>query len=155
MSHWSSSTVALNGVKAQGSNYSSTATYCDVVLWCLAWHNRGKRRSWRRRSCDHVAGQVGTARPAWFTPLRSFHPRGNIPSEPSTNHDGQPESMCPITGGEVHCISDLFQSTVPWRSRLARLIEQLQGHFSLIFIQRTTNSTIPKLFPYIPAPTLS
>jgi hypothetical protein len=26
-----------------------------------AWHNRGKRRQPRRRSCGHVAGQVGTA----------------------------------------------------------------------------------------------
>jgi hypothetical protein len=44
-------------------------------------------------------GRTATSRSKWVRrgwpnpiPLRSFHPRGNIPPESSTNHDGQPES---------------------------------------------------------------
>jgi hypothetical protein len=47
-------------------------------------------------------------------------PPRNIRVEPCTNLHGELESLRPITDSEVHCISGLFQSSVPWRSRLAR-----------------------------------
>jgi hypothetical protein len=40
MSHRSSSTMALNGVRAQDNDWLSTTTYCDVVRWSMAWHDR-------------------------------------------------------------------------------------------------------------------
>jgi hypothetical protein len=38
----------------------------------MAWRNRSERRQPRRRSHDHVAGQVGTVRPARSTPPPIF-----------------------------------------------------------------------------------
>jgi hypothetical protein len=32
--------VALTGIKARDSNWPHNTTYCDVVRWSMAWHDR-------------------------------------------------------------------------------------------------------------------
>jgi hypothetical protein len=60
MSHRSSSTVALNEVKAWAVNGSSTTTYCDVVTPSSMWHPRDERRT-PTTTFQSVVKQVGTA----------------------------------------------------------------------------------------------
>jgi hypothetical protein len=69
VNHWSSSTVALNGVRTQGSKWPSTMTNYDVVSWHMAWHDRDKRWPPRRWPPGHIAGQVGTAGRTQSNPL--------------------------------------------------------------------------------------
>jgi hypothetical protein len=132
MSHWSSSTMALNGVKSRGGNWLSLMTNCDVVTWSMAWCNRDKWRLPRRRSHGHVARQVGTAGGLNSTPSHIFipmvisHPKRARISVASSNHHVE------IAGGQVPCTHNLLQFTVPCRAHSVRLTEQLEGPFSLI-----------------------
>jgi hypothetical protein len=139
VSHRSSSTVALNGIRTQGSKWLSTMTYYDVVRWRMVWHDRGKR--WH-----DDGGQAATSSGKWVRwdrpdpiLLWSFHPCSNIPLEPSMNLSDWIESSRGDRGqrGALHLRS--FQFTVPWRSHSARLTEQLQGHFSSISMWWVTN----------------
>jgi hypothetical protein len=108
MSHRSSSTKALDEVKAQVVSWSSTATYCNVVTPLSMWHPRNERRT-PTMTFRLVAKQVGKAASARTHPRsRYFHSPGNIRVEPCTNLNGELESSRPITGGEVLRISDIF-----------------------------------------------
>jgi hypothetical protein len=69
MSHRSSSTVALNGVKVRAVNGLSTATYCNVVTPSSMWHQRDER--WTpTMAFRSIVKQVGTTASAQ-THLRS------------------------------------------------------------------------------------
>jgi hypothetical protein len=69
-------------------------------------------------------------------------------SQVSANHGGR----SPVSGSRNR---RSFSVTVPLPTSFSALTEKLEGPFPLIFIQQTTKSTIPKLFPYILASTLS
>jgi hypothetical protein len=110
MSHRSSSTMALDEVKAWVVSWSSTATYCNVVTPLSMWHPHDERRT-SPTAFQPVAKQVGKAASAQTHPRsRYFHSPGNMRVESCTNLNGELESSRPITGGEVLHISDIFQS---------------------------------------------
>jgi hypothetical protein len=89
MSHQSSSTVALDGVRSRGSNWLSTTTYHDMVIHDNTWHDREERQTLTMASRSTV-NQVGTVASAWTLPRpRYFHPSGNIRFEPCTNLQGE------------------------------------------------------------------
>jgi hypothetical protein len=158
MCHRSSSTVVLNGVRSWGGNWLSLTTYCNVVTWSMVWHNRDH---WWPRRCRPLGHVVEPVNLDWWTSARDhFHGPSPIFSPnvyPRRAHRDIFRRAWIVAWDRRWGALRLwyFSYTVPCQFHLVRLTEQLQGHFSLIFIQRTTNSTIPKLFPYIPASTLS
>jgi hypothetical protein len=123
-----------------------------------AWRNREGRRPPRRWSPGHVVVQVCTANWAVTGPKLISMPRSFTPSSypRATEHESQHwhGSRRGFIGSGCTA-PEIFSDTVPWRSSSVRLIEQLEDTFSLIFIQQTTKSTTPKLFPYIPSSNLS
>jgi hypothetical protein len=133
MSHQSSSIVALNGIRSRGNNWLSTSTYCDVVWWNMAWHDRGKRHSRRRWSRDHVVGQVGTVRPVQSTPTDLFihavtsHPYWARITTANPNHRAE------IVGGKVPWTWDLLQVTVPCRFPFSTSDRATSGAFLVDF----------------------
>jgi hypothetical protein len=147
--------VAHDWARFWDGNWLSLATNFDVVTRSMAWHDRGKWWPPQRRPHGHVAGQVGTARQTQSNPFDLFTPTVISFSNQAWIIAASANHRAEIIGGEVHCISDLFQSTVPWRSHLVRMIEQLQGRFSSISMWWATNLITSKLFSYKPAPTIS
>jgi hypothetical protein len=119
VSHQSMATVAHDGARFRGGNWLSLVTICDVVTWSMAWHDLGKRRPpwrWPRRRTTRY-GKADSIQPPsdLFTlAVISFPNQGQI-----TATSANPRAE--ITSGEGHCISDLFQSTVPWRAHSVRV----------------------------------
>jgi hypothetical protein len=105
MSHWSSSTVALNGVRAQGGNWSSLPTYCDVVTLSMAWRNQDHRWPRWHRPLGHVAEPVNVDR--WTGARDHVHCPPPIFSPQRLSTPSSPWSF-PMSG-EVLSALDLFQ----------------------------------------------
>jgi hypothetical protein len=105
--------MALKGVRARDSNWPSPMTYCDVVRWRIAWHDRVN-------GGHDGGGRVATSSGKWvrrdqLDPLPSdififvvtCHPNRARIAAANPNHRAE------IAGGQVPCTCDLLQSTVP------------------------------------------
>jgi hypothetical protein len=125
------------GKVSMGGNWMSHMTYDDMVTWSMAWCNRDHREPWQRRSLSHVTELVNHD---WWTSARvHVHCPSTIFSIRCLSMPSSPQSFLTVRiaswdrrWGALRLRS--FSDSVPWRPRLARLTEQLHGHFSLIFI---------------------
>jgi hypothetical protein len=123
MSHWSSSTVALNGVRAQGGNWSSLPTYCDVVTLSMAWRNQDHRWPRWHRPLGHVAEPVNVDR--WTGARDHIHCPPPIFSPPTFIHAKLTVVFSDERWGAQRPWS--FSNTVPCRFLSVRLKSNFRG----------------------------